>query len=53
MTFKKLGQSIKFREEIIANGTFELFKNGTFSLPQHIEVLWNVIFLSVIFINNF
>lgn len=42
MTFKKLGESINFRDAIIANGTFELFRNGTLPVPQDIEVLWNV-----------
>ena len=42
MTFQKLGQSIKFRDAIIANGTFELFRNGSLPVPQDIEVLWGV-----------
>ena len=39
-----IGSIITFRDEIIANGTFPLYKNGTLPLPKDISMIWNVIY---------
>ena len=38
----KLGRTINFRKAIILNGTLELYKNGTYKIPNDIIMLWNV-----------
>jgi len=42
VAYEKLGKMIKFKEEIIANGTYNLYYNGTLSLPAE-GVIWSVI----------
>jgi hypothetical protein len=41
--FTKLGTVITFRDGIIANGTYELYRNGTLHVPSDYPMLWNVI----------
>ncbi len=43
VAYEKLGTMIKFREAIINNGTYELYYNGTLSLPAE-GVIWSVIY---------
>ena len=43
VAYAELGNAITFREQIIKNGTFELYRNGTYSLPFRGPVIWNVI----------
>ena len=40
--YTKLGAMIKFRDAIIANGTFPLYRNGTLPLPQDMPFIWDV-----------
>ena len=42
VAFSKLGKTTKFRDAIIANGTYELFKNGTLQIQNDITMIWNV-----------
>ena len=42
VAFSKLGKTTRFRDEIIANGTFDLYRNGTYALPNDIVRIWNV-----------
>lgn len=38
--FEELGKAIRFRESIKLNGTFDLYKNGTLSVPNEIYMVW-------------
>jgi hypothetical protein len=49
--YTKLGTVIKFRDGIIENGTFPLYRNGTLKVPDEYPMIWNVI--SKFMINNF
>jgi hypothetical protein len=40
--FTKLGAVRIFRDGIIANGTYELYRNGTLQVPADYPMLWNV-----------
>lgn len=42
VAYEELGKIIIFRKEAILNNTFELYRNGTMSLPNSQEILWNV-----------
>ena len=42
VSYGELGNAINFREEIVRNGTFELFHNGTYPLPFKGPMIWNV-----------
>ena len=43
VAYSRLGKSISFKESITNNGTFELYKNGTYPVPSDIYPIWNVI----------
>lgn len=44
VAFTKLGSVITFRDQVISNGTFPLYKNGTLPLPVDLPfMIWNVI----------
>jgi hypothetical protein len=47
--FLKLGKSISFRKSIISNGTFELYQNGSLSVPSDVLMIWHV---KLIFFQN-
>lgn len=47
VSYQELGYAINFREEIIRNGTFELYHNGTYPLPFRGPMIWNVINLEI------
>jgi nucleoside permease NupC len=42
IAYRDLGRTIKFRDEIRFNGTFESFKNGSLTIPNDITMIWNV-----------
>ena len=42
ISYQELGLAINFRNEMIVNGTFELYKNGSRSIPTGTPVIWNV-----------
>jgi hypothetical protein len=42
ISYQELGAAITFRNQIIANGTFDLYRNGTLSIPTDISVIWSV-----------
>ncbi len=44
IAYKNLGATIKFRDAIRTNGTYELFRNGTLPIPSDITMIWNVSF---------
>ena len=54
VAYKKLGNIIDFRDAIIKNGTFDLYKNGTLPLPtgNDFSMIWNVCFEEFIFQNQ-
>lgn len=43
VAYKELGDIINFRKNLIENQTYELYKNGTLSIPSNIAMIWNVI----------
>ena len=51
VAYEKLGTMIKFREGIIANGTYDLYYNGTLSLPAG-GVIWSVTHFPIYAISN-
>jgi hypothetical protein len=40
--YSELGKSIKFKNQMIADGTFESYKNGTLTVPSGLYPIWNV-----------
>ena len=44
VAYKKLGNVIDFRNEIIKNGTYDLYRNGTLPIPSNSDfaMIWNV-----------
>jgi nucleoside permease NupC len=40
VAYKELGDVIKFRDEIFANGTQELYRNGTLMMPSNLAMIW-------------
>ncbi len=42
VAYTKLGATINFRDGIIANHTYPLYRNGTLPLPADIQMIWNV-----------
>ena len=42
VAYNRLGKSIRFKEEIIKNNTFELYFNGTYVVPSDVFAIWNV-----------
>jgi hypothetical protein len=42
VAYNYLGDTIRFRNEIIANSTYDLYRNGTFPLPDNLFMMWNV-----------
>ncbi len=43
VAYSKLGKMIEFRKNITDSGLYELYKNGTYSLPDDVEsMVWNV-----------
>lgn len=41
VAYKSLGDTIKFREETLANSTYEFYRNGTYPIPSNINMIWN------------
>jgi hypothetical protein len=48
ISYQELGAGIRFRKAIIANGTFEFYKNGTLPLPSNIPIFWNVSVIKIL-----
>ena len=44
VAFSDLGNMIKFRNDIIADGTFDLYRNGELPLPEGQSIIWDVSF---------
>lgn len=42
VAFKELGNTINFRKQIFASNTFELYRNGTLTVPLNISMIWHV-----------
>lgn len=42
VAFAELGIIIRLKEEIVANNTFELYRNGTLLLEAGKSMIWNV-----------
>lgn len=42
VAFSDLGNMIKFRNDIIADGTFDLYRNGELPLPDGQSIIWDV-----------
>ena len=42
VAYAELGKTIRFREEIIDQGLFDLYYNGTLALPSNLYMIWNV-----------
>lgn len=42
VAFTKLGSVITFRDGIIKNGTYPLYRNGTLVVPSDLPMVWNV-----------
>ena len=40
--YEKLGRMIRYRDELISAGTFELYRNGTYQIPSEQSIIWNV-----------
>jgi pyrimidine nucleoside transport protein len=43
VAYKDLGDVINFRNEILKNGTQELYKNGSMPIPNNIAMIWQVL----------
>ena len=42
IAYRDLGSTITFRNNIIANQTYDLYKEGILPIPKDILMLWNV-----------
>lgn len=40
VAFSELGKSLAFRKEILDNGLYDLYKNGSLPLPETISMVW-------------
>lgn len=38
----ELGAIMDFRNEVIANGTFEFYHNNKSAIPDNLSMIWNV-----------
>lgn len=45
VAYQKLGEAIDFRDSLIADGTFDFYRNGTLTLAAGQSIIWNVIFV--------
>lgn len=43
VSYGELGQAISFRETIIRNGTYDLYRNGTIPVPIPDIMIWQVV----------
>lgn len=44
VAYRDLGEIISKRQELILNGTFNMYKNGSIKLPDNTPIIWNVIY---------
>ena len=42
VAYSYLGDTIKFRSDIITNSTYDFYRNGTLPIPDNIFMIWNV-----------
>jgi hypothetical protein len=42
ISYQELGAAINFRNAILANGTYDLYRNGSIKLPIEVAMIWNV-----------
>lgn len=42
VAYQKLGDIIKYREGLILDNTYDLYRNGTLTLPVNKQMIWNV-----------
>ena len=42
VAYKELGDVIDFRNKILKNGTYEQYKSGILTIPNNIDMIWEV-----------
>lgn len=42
VAYKDLGETINFRRQVLTNNTYNLYRNGTLSVPSDVSMIWNV-----------
>ncbi len=42
VAYQKLGDAVTFRDQLRANGTFELYRSGNLTLPANQAMIWDV-----------
>ena len=43
VAYSELGKSMSFRNEIISNGLYDAYHNGSIPLPNGFSMIWNVL----------
>jgi len=44
VAYQKLGDIMKYRESLIRDNTYELYRNGTLAVPVDKSIIWNVMY---------